>query len=141
MGYGNFIRPKASKKIGLRASRPFEFLHMDVSRIRFNDHTKAFLYVVKDNFSKAVLSYSLDFTCNSATSKKNLELAFQKYNLSKLSQIELVTDDGSENKGYVTDLLSTNTNVTHRIAQSPSFPKSNSSVESFFHTLKKHIPY
>ena len=50
----------AKPKRGLRADRPGQWLHIDVTIIRLLDGTRAYLHAVVDNFSRRILSWSLE---------------------------------------------------------------------------------
>jgi len=43
-------------KIGIRATHPNEYWHIDVTVIRLLDDTKCYLHAVIDNFSRRILS-------------------------------------------------------------------------------------
>ena len=49
----------ATPKLGLRADRPGQWLHVDVTVIRLVDGTRAYLHAVLDHYSRKILSWSL----------------------------------------------------------------------------------
>jgi hypothetical protein len=55
----NRIYP-AKPKIGIRAIAPGELLHLDVTIIRLLDGTRAYLHAVIDNYSRRILSWTLE---------------------------------------------------------------------------------
>ena len=50
----------AKPKIGIRAKAPGELLHLDVTIIRLLDGTRAYLHAVIDNYSRRILSWTLE---------------------------------------------------------------------------------
>jgi len=50
----------AKPKIGIRACAPGELIHLDVTIIRLLDGTKAYLHAVIDNYSRRILSWTLE---------------------------------------------------------------------------------
>jgi hypothetical protein len=50
----------AKPKIGIRAQAPGELLHLDVTIIRLLDGTRAYLHAVIDNYSRRILSWTLE---------------------------------------------------------------------------------
>jgi putative transposase len=50
----------AKPKIGIRASAPGKLLHLDVTIIRLFDGTRAYLHAAIDNYSRRILSWSLE---------------------------------------------------------------------------------
>lgn len=50
----------AKPKVGIRASRPNEILHLDVTIIKRLDGTRAYLHAVIDNYSRRILSWTLE---------------------------------------------------------------------------------
>ncbi len=95
----------AKPKIGVRASAPGELLHLDVTIIRLLDGTRAYLHAVIDNFSRRILSWSLeDHLGSGGTCRILREAAVQLSSCSR--ETTVVADSGSENvNGDVDDLL------------------------------------
>jgi hypothetical protein len=50
----------AKPKVGIRAKTPGELLHLDVTIIRLLDGTRAYLHAVIDNYSRRILSWTLE---------------------------------------------------------------------------------
>jgi transposase InsO family protein len=135
LGYIKPTRFKYPIKKGLRASRVFEWLHVDITKVHTLENGIQKVAFVKDNYSKAILHYSS--TSGKAGSEfiRNLFAeTFEKYNLlNAIKPINILSDGGSENKG---ELLSWINNiqappmVTKITAQTKDFPFSNSMSES-----------
>jgi transposase InsO family protein len=133
-----YIKPKRFRypiEKGLRASRVFQWLHVDITNVNTIEDGIQKVAFVKDNFSRGILHYSS--TSGKAGSKfvKNIFAeTFVKYNLlNAIKPINILSDDGGENKG---ELLSWIQNikappmVTKIRAQTKDFPFSNSMSES-----------
>ncbi|MCX6180988.1 MAG: hypothetical protein NT150_03545 [Bacteroidetes bacterium] len=119
------------------ANKPFEILHMDVSKIVLNN-LKGYLYLIIDNFSRCILSYEFSKEIKSFISTKNLIKVCWKFNLQVNPAVTLITDGGSENKGYVNRLINLPCiNIVKKIAQT-DISSSNSMVESVIKQLKQY---
>jgi transposase InsO family protein len=134
-GYKRPIYPKQKRKKGLKASRIFEWLHIDVTYVpTLNDGMQKVAFV-KDNFSKAILHYgSTDKKAGSIFIRDLFIETFKKYNLMSFTEdIHILSDKGSENKGFFTewiDSLDAPPLVKKITAKSDGFPFSNSMSES-----------
>ncbi len=94
----------AKPKIGIRAYAPGEFLHLDVTIIRLLDGTRAYLHAVIDNYSRRILSWSLEDRLGSGGTCQILrEAAVQLANRSM--ETTVVADSGSENVNSEVDEL------------------------------------
>lgn len=105
----NLMKPKIKKPnypIGLRVDTPKKMLHMDVTIFKPNDHTKVYLYVLMDNYSRFILNVTASSEYSANICFKNIKEAYERYNLkSALAPIELICDGGPENKGKLQELL------------------------------------
>jgi len=121
----------------LKASRPFEKLHMDVTIFRFPDHTKAYIYLIIDNFSRAVLNWKVSTELKASISFENIREVFDRYGLyHQADVVELIVDDGSENKKEVDAFVNlADSNVKKLVAQ-VDIVESNSMVEAANKILK-----
>jgi hypothetical protein len=136
-----FIKPKAKRKKGFRATTIFEYLHVDTTYIPTLLDGILKLTVVKDNFSKAPLHYIITkLNVNSTIIKKLLEQTFDKYQLfNRTHDIRIVSDGGAENKGEVlawTATIKAPPQVHKITARTDVFPFSNNMIESSFHLFK-----
>lgn len=133
-----YIKPKRFRypsQKGFRASRVFEWLHVDITIVNTLEDRMQKVAFVKDNFSKSILHYSSTKGKAGSEFIKNLFAeTFEKYNLlNAIKPINILSDGGSENKG---ELLSWIENiqappvVSKITAQTKDFPFSNSMSES-----------
>jgi hypothetical protein len=125
---------KNKHRIGLRALKPFEKLHMDVTLYRLADNTVAYIYFIVDNFSRKILSYQVSNKIRADISLKNLEIVCNQYQLFD-NKTELIVDGGSENKGAVNDFILSRGNWTKLVAKKDII-FSNSMVEAVNKVMK-----
>ncbi len=135
--YPRIKLPKNKKnqhRIGIRATKPFEKLHMDVTIYRPLDNTKVYIYFIVDNFSRKILSWKTSLKIKADISFDNLKQACLENNLFN-NETELIVDGGSENKGAVDGFIVNHKNWKKIIAQKDII-FSNSIVEAVNKILK-----
>lgn len=135
LGYKKPKRFKQPIKKGFRATRVFEWLHVDITNVSTQESGIQKVAFVKDNFSKAILHYgSTDGKAGSNFIKKLFLETFDKYQLlNKEKPINILSDGGSENKGELLtwiQKIQAPPIVTKITAQTKEFPFSNSMSES-----------
>ena len=129
-----FFKLNRRHPTGIRADKPLQTLHMDVTIFRPMDHIKIYIYFVVDNFSRTILSWQASHSYSSQIAMTVLKGAIEKHSLG--SETTLITDGGPENHGEVTAYVSKSTRIKHQIAQK-DIVQSNSMVES----VNKHLKY
>jgi hypothetical protein len=129
-----FFRLNRKKVIGIRASRPLQILHMDVTIFKPLDNTKVYIYFIVDNFSRVILNWKASVEYSSSIAMTVLKDSISKHDIRPDSK--LITDGGPENHGEVSKFTSGNQNINQLIAQK-DIVQSNSMVES----VNKHIKY
>jgi len=93
---------KPKQKTGIRAVKPKEIIHADVCVFRPLDHTKIFIYLIVDNFSRMILGWKTSTEYKSEVMLDNLRYVYKKYFLENEDPLTvLLVDDGIENKGEV----------------------------------------
>ena len=118
---------------GLRADKPLQIIHTDLTEIRIKDRLKVYVSLVIDNYSRTILAWSVSATKQATVTMKNLEKVYFMY-LADKPPAQLIVDGGSENKG-VTDTFLQTTTIEKLVAQTEiSF--SNSMVEAVNKKLK-----
>jgi len=121
-------------KYGIRATKPNEYWHMDVSIIKLLDGTRTYLHAVIDNFSRRILSWTLALRLEPQNACQVLVEATK--NLPKVgSVVTVVTDSGIENVNHQVDALLSLGQLNRVLAQiEVSF--SNSMIEAWWRSLK-----
>jgi transposase InsO family protein len=124
----------AKPKIGIRAKAPGELLHLDVTIIRLLDGTRAYLHAVIDNYSRRILSWTLEDRLGSGGTCLILREAAVQL-IQRSGETTVVADSGSENvNGEVDDVLR-DEELTRVLAQ-VEVTFSNSLIEAFWRSLK-----
>ena len=128
---------------GIRAPGPLQLLHADSTIFRTADNKKNYIYLVQDNFSRAILSCRMSSECKAHFTFDNLEEVLHKYlTPSGIASCTLLTDDGSENAGAVKNWIAGTAypSLTHLIAQR-DVEFSNSMIEAANKQLKYRFLY
>ncbi|MBK9635361.1 MAG: transposase [Bacteroidetes bacterium] len=125
--------------IGIRAGKPLEILHVDTTILRLLDHSKAFIHLIQDNFSRAILGVIVSQKCLAQNTFDNITQVYEKHLKDKIDfNPIIITDDGSENKGEFKEFTQKALDplLIHKIAQSIHFHFSNSMIENANKQLK-----
>lgn len=120
---------------GFRATHPFEWLHVDVTHVQTKNDGMQYVAFVKDNYSKALLSYkSTSEKPGSGFIRDLFDETFKKHKLLDTAQpIYILSDGGSENKGALLhwiNQIKVPPVVKKLTARTEEFPHSNSMAES-----------
>jgi len=127
----------AKPKEGIRATKPGELLHIDVTIIKLIDGTRAYLHAVIDNFSRRILAWKLAPRLEPATTCQVLaEAATQLPELG--GPATLYADSGVENvNDPVDDLLGLGR--LRRVLAQVEVTFSNSLVEAFWRAMSRRL--
>ena len=126
----------AKPKVGIRASRPNEIWHIDVTVIRLLDGTKVFLHGVIDNFSRRILAWRICERLSPTTTVAILREAATNLGIAPT----LVSDSGIENVNAEVDAL-VDDGVIHRVLALVEVAYSNSIIEAYWRSLKHEWLY
>ena len=121
-------------KIGIRATAPGELLHLDVTIIKLLDGTRAYLHAVIDNYSRRILSWTLEDRLGSGGTRRILRDAAVQLR-DRFEETTVVADSGTENvNGEVDELLKDE--ALARVLAQVEVTFSNSMIEAFWRSLK-----
>lgn len=128
---------KAPRRKGIRASRPLELLHVDVTVLRLHNKLRIFIQFIQDNYSRAILGWRASLSpWKSADTRAHLEEVCKTHDLFN-KPARLLCDGGSENAGEV-DLFLAGANISiQRIVAWVDVWFSNSMIEA----VNKRIKY
>ena len=132
------IRPRhrvypAKPKDGIRATKPNEFWHIDVTVIKLLDGTRTYLHAVIDNFSRRILAWRLVLRLEPQTTCQILIEAAT--NLKDGDGATVIADSGGENVNHeVNDLFGLG--QLRRILAQVEVSYSNSMIEALWRSLK-----
>lgn len=119
---------------GVRAARPNELWHIDVTVLRLRDGTRAYLSAVIDNFSRRILAWRLSERI-SANHTVAVLLHAQRALDAGTPPPTLMADDGSENVNAKVDAL-VEAGALRRVLAQHEVLASNSMIEAFWRQLK-----
>ena len=93
--------------MGFRATRPFGWLHVDITQVQTVEDGIQKVAFVRDNFSTAILHYkSTDGKAGSEFITELFKETFEMYDIySKELPVNILSDGGPENKGVFLDWL------------------------------------
>ncbi len=129
--------------IGIRSAALLQLLHADVTVFKPLDHIKAYIFIVQDNFSRAILDYAISLECKAQIMMELIRNVHHRYlKPASIPGCQFMTDDGNENYGEVTDFVASSANpaLQHIIAQK-DIEYSNSMVEAAHKNLKYRFLY
>jgi putative transposase len=124
----------AKPKIGVRAKAPGELNHLDVTIIKLLDGTRTFLHAIIDNYSRRILSWTLESCLGSGATCRVLREAAMEI-VGKVEGALLVSDAGSENVNRNVDDALEGVDLERVLAQI-DVTYSNSMIEAFWRSLK-----
>jgi hypothetical protein len=128
---------------GIRASAPLHILHADVTIHKTADNCKNYVYLVQDNFSRAILKHTVALECKAQTTFENISAVKKEYlQPAGIEVCELVTDDGPENHGPVRDLVAcADPPLLKQVIAQQDITFSNSMIEAANKQLKYRFLY
>jgi transposase InsO family protein len=135
-----WVRPRvrvhpAAPKEGIRATRPNEYWHLDVTLIRLLDGSRLYLHAVIDNFSRRILAWKLAEALEPKTTCDLLVAAGA--GLALPAPAIVVADSGVENvNGQVDALLEGAPSALKRVLAQVDVSFSNSLIEAWWRSLK-----
>ena len=127
----------AKPKVGLRASAPNEWWHVDVTIVRLLDGTRAYVHGVIDNYSRKMVAWAVEPELRAATTRALLLSA--REGLASAAKVRVMTDGGSENLIVGTD-AGLAAIAEHVVAQ-VGVAFSNSMIEAFWRSLRHQWLY
>jgi putative transposase len=143
--WGRFIRERgwlrphsrihpATPQEGIRATKPNEYWHIDVTVIRLLDGTRLYLHAVIDNFSRRILAWKLAVRLEPQATCAVLSEAAAGADL-KTTPATVVADSGLENVNAEVDALLAFGHLRRVLAQ-VEVTFSNSMIEAWWRSLK-----
>ena len=136
-----WLRPRkrlypAKPKVGIRAVRPNQLWHIDVTIVRLVDVTKAYLQAVIDNYSRYVLDWKVSADISAVNTRDLLMSSLAKAKLlGEVGKPEVFSDGGSENDNAEVAGLGAIGLFTLTLAQIDVI-FSNSVIEALFRSAK-----
>lgn len=112
-----------------------EVLHMDVTLFKTVNGVKHYLYLIRDNYSRAILACKAATQYSSEIAKETLQQVLEQFGLMS-SEGTLITDGGAENNGAVTQWLGKPGMLWKKLIAQVDIIQSNSMAEAANKILK-----
>lgn len=139
MGVSKKFRTFKTQKQGIRASKPGEIIHADITEFKgLVDHRKVHIYHFSDNFSRFRFRAQPDFNRLPEITLRNLEAIIADYPHLFEDRATLLVDDGVENKGALSDFADKNKELVILLIALKDIVFSNSMIEAHNKTLKNN---
>lgn len=144
--YNKYFGFRKKQKLGkkpkykpIRASRPNEIWHADISVFVTDDGKRQYIYAVIDNYSRKILEWDISGSSNAQMSKRVLKRAIKSC---KIGDLQYITDAGTENTNLTIKeyLNKHHASIAHKIALR-DIRQSNSMIESVFRVMKSTYLY
>ena len=135
---GNWVRSRKriyppKPRVGLRATKPNEYWHVDTTLIRLVDGSRVYVQAVLDNFSRRILAWQLSERFDTTVTAAVLQEAAKA--LPENTVPSAVMDSGVENVNIkVNELVSDGT--IKRVLAQVDIAQSNSMIEAWWRQLK-----
>ena len=124
----------AKPTVGIRATRPNETWHIDVSIVRLLNGSKVYIHAVIDNFSRKIIAWTVAARLDPTTTCEVLAQASQHLDPGD-SRPTLMADSGVENVNAAVDAALIATQIRRVLAQ-VEVTESNSMIEAWWRSLK-----
>ena len=129
-------RRKERKEVSVRASRPGEIIHCDVTVFRTGDGVKQFVYLAIDNFSRKILAWEVADRLRGTIRLRTLRHAWQLIR-QREPKAQLIVDGGPENhNASVAEFLKHEAKGLECLTAQSDVSFSNSMVEAINRILK-----
>jgi putative transposase len=129
------------RRVGIRASNPFELMHLDLSVIKLTNGSKAYIQALLCNYSRYVFAWSVSLVYGAAPTKALILKGLAKAKELGMKSIpDIMVDAGSENDNEQVNSLIKSKLITRTIARL-EIDFSNSMVEALFFRLKNAYLY
>lgn len=122
----------------IRAKRPGQVLHADVSVFKLANRAQVFLHVLIDNFSRKILKCEVSDIKSAAITCENIKSVMIEYPVILGAECDLIVDGGSENKGELDLLIAEKSSSLKKIVALKDVVFSNSMVEATNKILKNN---
>ena len=130
---------RKNHEIGIRAEKPNDLIHTDLTYKRNKDQSVSVIYLTEDNFSRFILSYHVDTVTSAEINLQNLKNGLKKcveiHPDRFINTVSIMSDGGPENKNGLIKQFMDDNGVNFYIAGVDIFC-SNSMIEACNKNLK-----
>jgi transposase InsO family protein len=136
------IKKISRQKTGIRALKPNELWHIDVTVVNVRPGYKLYIQAVIDNFSRFVLAWRVTESIGAYETIETLRSAKNRASelLTPSSSLNLMMDPGSENNNHLVLTYIHSNNLIRTLAR-VDVRYSNSMIENLFRQLKNNYLY
>jgi transposase InsO family protein len=131
---------RRKKYTPLKATKPLIILHQDITIFKTFNGVKQYVYLIKDNFSRAILGYTVASEYRSEIAGRTFLSVLRNFGLMEKEGI-VVTDGGMENKGEFDKMLEKPGMKWKRLTAQIDIDHSNSMIEATNKILKYRYLY
>jgi len=133
------IKKEKTIQIGIRATKPNELWHVDVTQVKIANGKKVYVQVIYDNYSRFILAWKASMDLSALNTVELIRQAKERtLALGKNNHPTLMSDGGPENNNHKV-LNFTNSKSIKRMIARVDIHFSNSMVESLFRMLKSNF--
>ncbi|MEN8249774.1 MAG: integrase core domain-containing protein [Bacteroidota bacterium] len=136
-------RPRSPKKpkyeTGIRANRPHQIWHADITVVKCLNGMKYYVYLLMDNFSRFILNYQVSEKVSAEIRMSSIKQAYEQYIKGPGEDVRLIVDGGVENNNNtVDDYISSEEVSVQKLIAGKDIKFSNSMVEAQNKIIKYH---
>ena len=142
LGIARALPKKKNKKHkkGIRAEKPNQIWHADITQFKTVDGKIKYIYFVIDNFSRKILSFRIHNSVCKFVRKDTIVEAYNNVK-NKNQKIKLILDGGPENNNYVINEFCLSTKNIKKLIALKDIDFSNSMVEATNFLIKYRYIY
>ena len=115
-------------------------MHQDITIFRTLNGIKQYVYIIKDNFSRAILGFRVATEYSSEIARQTFETVLKRFGLIEQEGF-LVTDGGMENKGALDEMLRRPGMLWKKLIAQIDIIQSNGMIEAANKILKYRYLY
>ena len=140
LGLKRPILPKRPRyKIGIRANRPHEIWHADLSIVKCLNGMKYYVYLLMDNYSRFILNYEVSTRVSARIRLESIRDAYYENINEPEDDTILLVDGGPENNNHLVDRYINSESISLRkLIAGKDIHFSNSIVEAQNKLIKYH---
>ena len=132
----NFKKEKARIE-GIRAARPGQIIHIDITQLRLFNGMMVYIYHIVDNFSRFVFTCRAEPVREARITLENIKSVIRGFPQLFEERFSVLVDDGSENKGALDTYIAANSDLVTKLVAQKDIQFSNSMVEAANRILKR----
>lgn len=122
------------------ATGPLKILHQDITIFKTLNGVKQYVYIIKDNYSRAILGFRVAAEYSSEIARHTFETVLKRFGLMEQEGF-LVTDGGMENKGALDEMLNRPGMLWKKLTAQVDIIQSNGMIEAANKILKYRYLY